>query len=109
MFFNRFGPASDPYLRRICTPRVNTTMTDAPDALSPAPRQAPPPANRRSRNALAALSLAVAFAAPLCLGAPRAAAQEIEEQSQADGAGDDARPAAPAAAESATPASGATQ
>ena len=82
MFFNRFGPASDPYLRRTCTPRAHTTKTDTPEALSPA-RPPAPAARCRGRSGLAALSLAVAFAAPLCAGGTRSGAQEVEEQSPA--------------------------
>ena len=37
VFFNRFGPASDPYLRPICTPRTHPTKTDTPEASCPAP------------------------------------------------------------------------
>jgi general secretion pathway protein D len=92
VFFNRFGPASDPYLRRICTPRNKLTVTPT------TARTAPPP-SRRYRRALAAMSLAVAFAAPLGIGGvSRVCAQEVEEPVATDAP---AQPAdvAPVAAE----------
>jgi type II secretory pathway component GspD/PulD (secretin) len=88
VFFNRFGPASDPYLRRICTPRLNINQADSPpDVTAPA----------RKRRTLAALGLAVAFAAPLC-GARGASAQEIEEPAGKDVAAGQAPARLPAAA-----------
>ncbi|HZN66137.1 MAG TPA: hypothetical protein VFB66_12655 [Tepidisphaeraceae bacterium] len=75
MFFdrfglNRFGPASDPYLRASCTPQLRQPIG------TPPPNAA---ARYRPRRRLAALSLAVALAAPLCLWGAPASAQEIEE------------------------------
>src|SRR4051794_1442384 len=73
VFFNRFGPASDPYLRRICTPHTRT-----PAALPPGA-----PANPLRRRTLAALSLAAALASPLLAGG-RASAQQVEEPGDRD-------------------------
>ena len=90
MFLNRFGPASDPYLRPTCTPRTNSTQCPAPAA---------PPPGRRYRRALAAMSLAVAFAAPLGLGGvSRVCAQEVEEPADATPQPADVPPAVETAA-----------
>ena len=100
MFFNRFGPASDPYLRRTCTPRPTPHKTDSPEAVPTSP-----PAGRRCRT-LASLSLAAAFAAPLCgLAVSRASAQEIEEPAGKDVAEKQVVPAAAATPAAEAPAS----
>jgi Flp pilus assembly secretin CpaC len=84
VFFNRFGPASDPYLRPSCTPARTT-----PIASFESPPVSRPTAVRRRR--LAALGLAVAFASPLLPGLGTCLyAQQVEEPAEQGAAPNDA-------------------